>query len=108
MPTLVSSIDDVFAVEGVGTVICLPKEEHWALPATEAIHSKERIQIRKPDGQIISTFIKEIVSMNRGRERGSVAFLLPSIIEKSDVPDGSVLWLERNGSVPMLADATCK
>ena len=41
------------------------------------IHRRERIQIRIPGGACLSTFIRDIEMINRGRDRGSVAFSLP-------------------------------
>ena len=60
------------------------------------------IQIRTPAGTSISTFIREIEMINRGRERGSVSFSLPAPIAPDDVPEGSELWLERDGLEPVL------
>ena len=102
MPKRVAVIDSVFAIDGIGTVICLPKEDQWSIPADEKIRSRERIQIRTPAGRSIRTFNKAIEMVNRGRERGSVAFSLPEPIAQDDVPAGSELWLERDGVDPVI------
>src|SRR5690348_13939036 len=102
MPKKVAVIDLAVAIEGIGTVICLPKEDCWCIPPEETIRRRERIQIRTPAGTSISTFIREIEMINRGRERGSVSFSLPASIAPDDVPEGSELWLERDGLEPVL------
>jgi hypothetical protein len=102
MPKKVAKIDAVYSIEGIGTVIALPKEEEWLIPSTEAIHRRERIQIRAPGGHCVSTFIRDIEMINRGRERGGVCFSLPRSITRQDIPDASELWLERDGTEPLI------
>ena len=102
MPKKVATIDTVFSIDGIGTVIALPKEDQWALDPAERIHRRERIQIRTPSGGCLSTFIRDIEMINGGRDRGSVAFSLPRSIMPEDVPAGSELWLERDGTEPVV------
>src|SRR6266403_5834021 len=102
MPKKVAVIDLVVAIDGIGTVICLPKEDRWFIPTDETICRRERIQIRTPAGRSISTFIKDIEMINRGRESGSVSFSLPASVASDDVPEGSELWLERDGVEPVV------
>src|SRR5689334_1502619 len=102
MPKKVAKIDTVFSIDGVGTVIALPKEEEWELDPKELIHRRERIQIRTRTGGCISTYIRDVEMINRGRERGSVAFSLPRSVKREDVPEGSELWLERDGIEPLI------
>jgi len=103
MPKRVSIIDVVFSIEGRGTVIALPHESAWSIAKSEVIHRRERIQIRTPSGGCISTFVREIEMVNRGHpSRGSVAFLLPGTIRRDDIPEGSELWLERDGGKPLI------
>ena len=102
MPKRVAAIDAVFAITGVGTVIALAKEEEWTLDPHEQIHRRERIQIRTQSGTCLSTFIRDIEMINRGRDRGSVAFSLPRSISPHDIPAGSELWLERTGIEPLI------
>lgn len=102
MAKMVAIIDTVFEIDGVGTVIVLPKEDQWAIDAGEQIHRRERIQIRTPSGGCFSTFIRDFEMINRGRDRGSVAFSLPAAFVPEDVPSGSELWLERDGTEPLL------
>ena len=102
MPKRVATIDAVFSIDGIGTVIALAKEDQWTLDPREGICRRERIQIRTTGGGCLTTFIKEIEMINRGRERGSVAFSLPSSITADEIPAGSELWLERDGTEPLL------
>ena len=102
MPKKVAKIDAVFAVDGIGTVIAMPKQGEWSIGSSEPIHRRERIQIRTPDGGRIETFIKAIEMINRGREKGEVCFSLPKNIPAESVLPGSELWLERDGIEPLL------
>ena len=102
MPKRVALIDMVFPIEGRGTVISLLKDEHWSLDSNEAIYPRKRIQIRKPDGSRLSTLIKDIDAINRGKGRYGFAFSLPKEVAKADIPDGSELWLERDGTEPLI------
>jgi hypothetical protein len=102
MPKKVATIDTVFSIDGVGTVVALPKEDLWAIDPKETIHRGERIQIRTKSGDCLSTFIKDIEMVNRGREGCSVAFSLPRSITPKDIPEGSELWLERDGTEPLI------
>ena len=102
MPKKVAIIDAVFSLDGIGTVIAVPKEDQWALDPKEQIHRHELIQIRTQSGGCLSTFIRDIEMINRGRDRGGVAFSLPRSIQPEDVPAGSELWLERDGTEPLI------
>ena len=102
MPKKVAMIDAVFSIEGIGTVVALVKEAEWELNPKEAIHRRERIQIRTRSGVCLSTFIQNIEMINRGRDRCGVAFSLPSAIKPEDIPEGSEVWLERDGAEPVL------
>ena len=102
MPKRVARIDAVFSIEGRGTVVALEKEDSWSLDPTEAIHHRERIQIRTPGGEHILTFIENIEFIKRGRGQGSVALGLPQTVKPDHIPAGSELWLERDGTEPVL------
>jgi hypothetical protein len=102
MPKRVATIDAVFSIDGIGTVIAFPKEDRWTLDPKERIHRRERIQIRTQSGSCFSTFIRDVEMINRGRDRGSVAFSLPRSILPQDIPAGSELWLERDGIEPLI------
>ena len=102
MPKKVATIDTVFSIDGIGTVIALPSEDQWFIHPGEVIHRRERIQIRTPDGDSVSTFIRDIEMINRGRDHGSVCFSLPRSVEPDDIPNGSELWLERDGTEPLI------
>lgn len=102
MPKKVAKIDAVYSLDGVGTVIALPTEDEWLIDPSESIHQRERIQIRAPSGQCVSTFIKNVEMINRGRDRLGVCFSLPRNVIAKDVPDGSELWLERDGTEPLI------
>src|SRR6202012_5515354 len=98
----VTLIDNVFSIEGVGTIIALPKEDQWAIDPKEEIYRRERIQIRMLSGNCFSPFMRESEMINRGRKRGSIAFGLPASIKAQDIPEGSELWLARDGAEPLI------
>jgi hypothetical protein len=102
MPKKVAMIDAVFSIDGVGTVVALADEAKWELNPKEPIHRRERIQIRTRSGSCLCTFIRDIEMINRGRERCSIAISLPAAIKLEDVPEGSEVWLERDGVEPVL------
>jgi hypothetical protein len=102
MPKKVATIDAVFSIDGIGTVIALPKEDQWALDPRERIHRRERIQIRTPGGGCLSTYIRDIEMINRGRDHGGITFSLPRSVKSEDIPAGSEIWLERDGTEPMI------
>ena len=83
-------------------MIALPKEDQWLIDPNEVIQRRERIQIRTPSGRCVSTFIKDIEMINRGRDLGGVCFSLPHSITRQDIPNGSELWLERDGTEPLI------
>jgi len=95
-------IDEVFSIDGIGTVVALADEAEWELNPKEPIHRRERIQIRTRSGSCLSTFIWNIEMINRGRERCGIALLLPTAIKPGDIPEGSEIWLERDGVEPVL------
>lgn len=102
MPKKVATIEAVFSIDGIGTVITLPKEDLWTLDPRENVHRRERIQIRTKAGRCLSTFVRDIEMINRGRDYGSIAFSLPRSIKPEDIPAGSELWLERDGTEPLM------
>ena len=102
MPKKVAVIELALSLEGIGTVIALPREDQWAIRLDEPIHRHERIQIRTPGGGVISTFFRDIEMINRGRKRGGVTFSLPHSIKPGEIPEGSELWLERDGIEPLI------
>jgi hypothetical protein len=102
VPKKVATIEAVFSINGMGTVIALPNEEEWALASNESIHRRERIQIRTRSGVHLSTFVKDIEMINRGREKDGICFSLPLSVTPQNIPDGSELWLERDGIEPLI------
>jgi len=64
MAKKVTTIDIVFSIDGIGTIICLPKEDFWCISPSEKIYRRERIEIRTPNGHSLSTFIKDIKMIN--------------------------------------------
>jgi hypothetical protein len=102
MPKKVAKIDAVFVIEGIGTVIAMPREREWSIDASEQIHRRERIQIRTPSGGRVETFIKNIEMINGGRGTGGVCFSLPKNIDGESIVPGSELWLERDGIEPVV------
>jgi hypothetical protein len=101
MPKRVSTIDLAISIQGLGTVIWLPDQSEWSIAASEAIHRRERIQIRTLAGGCISTFVKDIPMISR-RPPSGISLLLPPPILPDDLPERSELWLERDGTEPLI------
>jgi hypothetical protein len=102
MPKKVATIAQVFWVRGVGTVIGLPPFEHWSIPQTDQIHRYERIRIKKPTGEHIVTYIQSIEAADDGTQTGRICFSLPRTVFPEHLPPNCELWLEREGSDPVI------
>ena len=100
MPKKVATIDGVFSIDGIRTVVALQTEDYWDIDPKEPIHRRERIQIRTPSGYCLSTFIRDIEMINRGRNRGSVAFSLPLFVTpRTFLKEASFGWSEMESNL---------
>ena len=106
MPKRLSEITDTFTIEGRGFIAVLEDESKWAIPSTEAFHEKELIRVRNKTGDELKTFIKAIQSLGRSDRGPTTVIVFPKNITQQDVAKGDIIYLERDGSEPLLWDGT--
>lgn len=87
--TLLSVVKVVFEIENRGCVI-VP----GVLPNDKVARRGSRIELRKPDGTTIQTEIVEMEFLHGvSPENRCFPILLPRDISKSDIPEGTEVWL---------------
>jgi hypothetical protein len=89
---LLSTVEDSFQIEGRGCVVALKPLQDIG----RRVHRREPIRLVKPDGSTVDTLIGEIEIVSRRRLPTAddlVAFTLPEVASKSDVPNGTEVWL---------------
>ena len=87
--TFLFKIEEVFEIYGRGCVIVPVIAEG----ADFKIRPLDAIQLRTPDGRILDTHIGSVEFLKPGVGRCRIAILLPTDIQKQDVPKGSDVWL---------------
>jgi hypothetical protein len=103
MPKRIGLIKVAISVEGTGTIIGLASDHEWFLDPTQAVHRRERIQIRTPEGKCLSTYIQRMSVLHAAAQPVCTCFILPGDDMALDIPQGSELWLERDeGAEPVL------
>ncbi len=89
---LLSTVEDSFQIEGRGCVIALKPLQDVG----RHVYRREPIRLVKPDGSTVDTLIGEIEIVSRRRPPTAddlVAFSLPEVGSKADVPKGTEVWL---------------
>jgi hypothetical protein len=90
---LILKVEDVFDIAGRGLTLAPAIPHHLGF----AIHPKDRIQLRTPNGRILNT---HIASFSFGKPVGGgrtiVAIELPSEMRREDVPIGTEVWVLLN------------
>ena len=82
-------IEEVFEIDGRGCVIVPLIAEG----ADFKIRQRDAIQLRTPDGRTLNTHIGSVELLTTEVGRCRMAILLPTDIQKQDVPKGSEVWL---------------
>ncbi len=87
---LLSTVADVFAIEGRGCVVVpgLP----YPFSTIPVLRRGAPITVRRPDGSELQTTIRDLEMISRRPPVPFMPILLPSPITKSDVPIGAELW----------------
>lgn len=83
-------VEDVFQISGRGCVV-VP-----AIPSSSLdfqLRAMDPIQLRTPDGRHISTHIAAIEMLCGPNVKDRMAFLLPSYLDREDVPKETEIWL---------------
>jgi hypothetical protein len=85
-----STVENTFHVPGRGCVI-VPAVPRSSLDFR--VRAKDAIQLRSPDGRVLSTYIASIESLSGPEVKGRIVFLLPENFAWQDVPKGTEIWL---------------
>ena len=92
---LLSTVTDVFFLEGRGCVI-LPGAPYPSA-TIPVLRRGAPITLRRPDGSEIASRIRELELINRRPVLPFVPILLPSPISESDIPIGTEVWYFATG-----------
>ena len=98
MPKLLCKTIEAFNIEGRGTCVVLEDPSEWRIPAKEVVKHREQIRILRPDQSSIKTFIKNFEYLRKFGGGESLVIQLPKDVLKEHVPDGSMVFLEREDS----------
>jgi hypothetical protein len=101
MPKLLCKTIEAFHIEGFGTFVLLEDLSEWRIPATEVVKLREAIRILRPDQSSVKTFIKDFDYPRRSDGGLTLMIRLPNDVKVSDVPPGSLIFLEREDSEPI-------
>jgi hypothetical protein len=101
MPKLLCKTIEAFHIEGRGTVVTLEDPCTWRIPAREVVMRREAIRILRPDQSSVKTFIKDFDFVRKFGGGEALVILLPFDVGVNDVPDGSLVFLEREDSEPI-------
>lgn len=105
MPRLLCRTVETFDIQGRGTVVVLEPLADWRIPSSERVFRREAIRIFRPDRSSIRTFIKDIDFLRRS-ESEEMTIALPLDIPADAVPFGSMIFLERDGTEPIMWDGS--
>ena len=85
-----SKVEDTFAIAGRGCVVVpvAPRPD-----CDFRLRARSRIQLRRPDGRILDTYIASLEMLCGPEVKGHMAFLLPAEITGQDVPKGTEIWV---------------
>lgn len=87
---LLSSVTDVFFIEGRGCVI-VPGAP-YPTATIPVLRRGAPITLRRPDGSEIASRIRELEMINRRPPVPFIPILLQSPTSKSDIPIGTEVW----------------
>jgi len=95
MPQFLYTVSDVFDIAGrfVAAVPGIP-------PETPGIRDGTPLELRRPDGSILSSHIQDIAMISPYDHRRPIQFSFPPEITKHDLPVGTEVWLPDGASVP--------
>ena len=84
-------VEDVFDITGRGCVLAPGLDEKS--PPGINLHAKDPIELRRPDGSIIRTYLDSIEFLDGPNKRVCIPICLPPCFRKSDIPIGTEVWL---------------
>ena len=104
MPKLLCKTIEAFHIQGRGTVVTLEDPCDWRIPAKEIVKRREVIRILRPDQSSVKTFIKDFDFVRKFEGGEALVIQLPNDVGVADVPNGSLVFLEREDEEPILWD----
>jgi hypothetical protein len=104
MPKLLCKTIEAFHIQGRGTVVTLEDPADWRIPAKEVVKRREAIRILRPDHSSVKTFIKDFEFLRKRGGEEAIVITLPNDVGVDDVPNGSLVFLEREDAEPVLWD----
>jgi hypothetical protein len=104
MPKLLCKTIEAFHIQGRGTVVTLEDPCDWRIPAKEVVRRREAIRILRPDKSSVKTFIKDFDFIRKFGGGEALVIQLPNDVSVDDVPNGSLVFLEREDAEPILWD----
>ena len=90
---LFANVEASFEVADRGCVIVLLRDDVKGTNAEFQLKVKDPIQLRRPDGQVLDTFIEGFEMASASGIRGRVVVRLPRSVTKSDAPKGTQVWV---------------
>lgn len=104
MPKLLCKTIEAFHIQGRGTFVTLEDPCEWRIPAKEVVKRCEIIRILRPDQSSVKTFIKDFEFLRKFGGGEALVIQLPNDVGVDDVPNGSLVFLEREDAEPILWD----
>jgi len=97
---MLSKVEDSFELPGRGCIIVPGVPDPGTM--VPVVRVKDKIQLRKPDGQIVDTHVAGIEILCGPNARHCNPILLPKDVSREDVPIGTEVWhvVEDKASVP--------
>ncbi len=88
MPQFFYTVTDVFDIGG-RFIVAVP----GIPPETPGISKATPLELRRPDGSILSTCIQDIAMVSPYDPKRPIQFSFPPGLTKHDVPVGTEVWL---------------
>jgi hypothetical protein len=88
-----ASVQASFEVADRGCFIILVRDDVKGPNAEFTLKVKDPIQIRRPDGQVLDTYVEGFEMASGSAVKGRLVVRLPRSVTKSDVPKGTEIWV---------------
>jgi hypothetical protein len=88
-----ASVQASFEVADRGCVIILVRDEVKGPNAEFTLKVKDPIELRRPDGQVLDTYVEGFEMASVSAIPGRLVVRLPRSVTKSDAPKGTQVWV---------------
>lgn len=88
-----ANVQACFEVADHGCVIVLVRENVKGPNAEFQLKVKSPIQLRRPDGQVLDTYVEGFEMASVSVVQGRLVVRLPQSVTKSDAPKGTQVWV---------------